>query len=90
MRADARTSGGMWILRIGTIKAGVVSKIKAERRNRSPLVKDLSTLSTLGGVPSNSAATDILLEHRGKSIDKEKKCSRLERRREVGAPRSCS
>jgi hypothetical protein len=66
-------------------------EVEAEgKRNRSPLVKDLSTLSTLGGVPSNSAATDILLEHRGKSIDKEKKCSRLERRREVGAPRSCS
>jgi hypothetical protein len=82
-------------LGIGTIKVGVVSKIKAEavvdgKRNRSPLVKDLSTLSTMCGVPSDSTAADILLKHRGKSIDKEKKCLRFERRREVRAPRSRS
>ena len=50
------------------------------KRNRSPLVKDLLTLSILGSVPSNSTVVDILLEHRGKSIDKEKKCWRGEKR----------
>jgi hypothetical protein len=60
------------------------------KRNRSPPVKDLSTLSTTGGVPSDSTAADILFEHRGKSIDKEKKCFRFKRRRDVGAPRSRS